>query len=149
MEEGNRVPGEAKAITRKVVGGWHAIMEGRQQGKNAKEVRQERILKEQEDKAAGKTSQDTNFKPGDDEASDGFSLRKAKQHMQKLMEQKQSQRTFQGNAQQIALKLQLLTEGNPDAALGDKVSKGGHTVKVISCEGVGLGTYKLTFLLLD
>lgn len=141
--------GSSNDTTRKVVGGWHAIMEGRQQGKNTKEVKQARIIKEQDERVSEKAPQEGGFKPGEEDSSDGFSLRKAKQHMQKLMEQKQSQRTFQGNAQQIALKLQILTEGDPDAVLGDKVSRGGHTVKVISCESAGLGSYKLTYLLLD
>lgn len=127
--------------TRKVVGGWHAIQAARQQGKSSHQIKQERLLNEREENPS---QSEQGFKPGEEESNEGFSSRRAKQHMQKLFEQKQSERIFKGNSQQIALKLQILTEGDADTG-----AKGGHKVKVLGCESAGLGIFKLTYLLVD
>lgn len=131
--------GEISDATRKAVNGWHAIMEGKKQGKSSTQIKQEqRILIKENQKP------ETQYRPGDEEQNEGFSARKAKAHMQKLFEEKQSQKIFKGNAQQLALKLQILTEGDAERNIS-----GGHKVKVISCEEDGLGMYKLTYLLTD
>ena len=150
MGDGVIAPGSGGPVgdsTRKAVGGWHAIMEGRNAGKNPVDARKERILKENAEKAeairSGKPQKEEGFRPGEDNESDGFNIRRAREHMQKLNEQRQTQSVFKGNAQQIALKLMVLTEG--DADIG---AKGGKKVKVLGCEETGLGQYKLTYLLL-
>lgn len=129
----------ASEPTRKVVSGWKEMQKARESGIDPRKLKQERILKENK----SQTSQiDSNFKPGDDKSSESFSYRKAKQHLQKLNEQKQTQKVFKGNAQQITMKLILLTVGDNEVNI-----KGGNIVKVISCEEAGLGQYKLTYLL--
>jgi hypothetical protein len=129
-------------ISRKLVGGWKEIM-----AQKTGQKPQQRVIKEQ---VEPKKEVETNYKPGSDEDSEGFSMRRAKQHMQKLTEQKRSEMVFKGNATQIALKLNILTEGveaNPDT--GRSAVPGGKKVKILSCEDAGFGQYKLTYILED
>lgn len=116
--------------TRKAVSGWKSIMANRQGGQKSapqqKVQPKQEIITEQEAPNAE------------------FDFKRARQHMQKLNEEKQNQLVFKGNAQQIALKLNLLTEGDADMQV-----KGGKKVKVISCEEAGVGLYKLTYILLN
>jgi hypothetical protein len=128
-------------ISRKLVGGWKEIM-----AQKTGQRPQQKVIKEQVEKTP---QVENNYKPGDEE-NDGFNMRRAKQHMQKLTEQKRSEMVFKGSASQIALKLNILTEGveaNPDT--GRAAIPGGKKVKIISCEDAGFGQYKLTYMLED
>lgn len=127
--------GDISEPTKKVVGGWKE-MQSRRSGQPP-----QRVIKE-----SAKLEQPV----AQDEANGEFDMRKAKQHMQKLTEQKLSEKVFKGNATQIALKLKILTEGaDADVETGSAGVRGGNKVKILHCEDAGFGMFKLTYLLVD
>lgn len=131
--------GSSDATTKKLVGGWHAMQQGQKLSRN------ERLIKEQEEKAqsikSGKPLNEENgYKPGQDEGSDQFSMKKAKQFIQQLTEQKRSQKTFKGSADQCMLKIASLMGSLAED--GQKFEKG----KVLMVEQAGFGQYKLTYM---
>lgn len=130
--------------SRKLVDGWKKIASGNAPSRN------ERIIKENQEHVSGKPKIEGNYKPGDEDTSGEFNMRRAKMHMQKLNEEKRSQSVFKGSATQVAMKLNILTEGvEADADTGRKAIPGGKKVKVINCEDIGMGQYKLTYLIED
>jgi hypothetical protein len=130
--------------SRKLVDGWRKIASGNAPSRN------ERIIKENQERTSGKPQVDNNYKPGDEDTNGEFNARKAKMHMQKLTEQKRSQMVFKGSATQVAMKLNILTEGvEADPDTGRKAIPGGKKVKVIDCEDIGMGQFKLTYLIED
>lgn len=133
-------PGASNGIisepTKKVLGGWQEI-QARRSGQAP-----QRVIKESVKQPEQAVRQE--------EQNGEFDMRKAKQHMQKLTEQKMSERVFKGNATQIALKLKILTEGvDADVESGHSAIRGGNKVKILHCEDAGFGQFKLTYLLED
>ncbi len=123
--------------TRKAVGGWHAI----QQGKKA-ETRQQRILRESTEQAErvrkGIPEKEGGFKPGDDEGSGEFNARRAKEFMSKKLASTQAQKTFKGNAQLCMTKLTLLFSGE------DEIQPA-RNLQIIKIEDAGYGVFKITY----
>lgn len=127
--------GDISEPTKKAVGGWKEI-----QARRSGQPPQQRVIKE-----SAKLEQPV---ARESEANDEFDMRRAKQHMQKLTEQKLSEKVFKGNATQIALKLKILTEGaEADSDVGSAGIRGGNKVKILHCEDAGFGQFKLTYLL--
>lgn len=128
--------------TRKLVSGWKDIMAGKTMS------RQERIIKEQQEKAQKIKSgvpltEDTNYKPGQDDApSEPMSLREMRKTINKMNEQKRVQKTFKGSAEQCIIKIcSLLGTTTPDEP-GRKFERG----KILTVEEAGFGQYKVTYL---
>ena len=133
--------GSSDATIKKLVGGWHAMQQG------ATLNRRERILKEQEDRIqqtkSGKTpaqQQDSNWKPGQEERSEEFSAKRAKEFLTKMTEQKRTQRAFKGTPEQCMMKIASLMGSLPEE--GRKLEKG----KILMVEQAGFGQYKLTYM---
>jgi hypothetical protein len=125
--------GNASEPTRKVVGGWHAMQEGK------RESRQQRILREQTEKTErakqGIPEKEAGYRPGDEEASGEFNMRRMKEHAAKIAKKNATKLTFTGSSEMVTLKLVTLYEEK-----GDKV-------KVLGMEEAGFGKYKVTFLI--
>ena len=131
--------GSADPTTKKLVGGWQNMQKGKQL------TRQERLIKEQEEKAQRiKNGQPLNeeggYKPGQDESSEQFSMKRAKEFLTKMNEQKRAQKIFKGNAEQCMLKMASLMGSLAED--GRKFEKG----KVMMVEQAGFGQYKLTYM---
>lgn len=127
--------GDISEPTKRAVGGWQEI-QARRSGQQP-----QRVIKESVKQSEAVVQQEQNGE---------FDMRRAKQHMQKLTEQKMSEKVFKGNATQIALKLKILTEGvDADVESGHSAIRGGNKVKILHCEDAGFGQFKLTYLLED
>jgi hypothetical protein len=125
--------GGASEPTRKVVNGWHAMQEGK------RESRQQRMLREQTEKTErvkqGIPEKEEGFRPGEEEGSGEFNMRRMKEHAAKLAKKNATKLSFTGTGEMITLKLVTLYEEK-----GDKV-------RVLGVEEAGFGKYKLTFFI--
>lgn len=124
---------------RKAMNGWKQL----QQGKPLS--RSERIIKEQEEKAQRiKNGQPLNeeggYKPGQDASSEQFSMKRAKEFLTKMNEQKRAQKVYKGSAEQCMLKIASLMGSLAED--GKQFEKG----KVMMVEQAGFGQYKLTYM---
>jgi hypothetical protein len=112
--------------------GWKAI----QAGKTVS--RQERIIKEREEKAArireGKPlTEENNFKPGDDELyNEAPTMKRLMENYKQKAKVEGTKKVFNGPANMVVLKLiDLFEKGKPT---------------IVGCEESGFNTYKLTYL---
>ena len=143
MEENIIVPtGQGGTLeTKKLVGGWNAMKNGNVLS------RQERLIKEQEEKAqrikSGKPAveQDNNYKPGQDGDSTEFSVKNARKFIQTLTEEKKTQRVFKGSSEQCIMKIGLLLGGIQNES---GISQKG---KILLVEEAGINQYKITYIL--
>jgi hypothetical protein len=122
----------------KVHVGWDAIRKGQQMS------RQERIIKESEDKAGRikqglpAEKQDENYKPGDEEGSGEANFRKMREHVNKMNKVNVQSKTFKGNAQLCMLKLTVLFCGDDDTAAVSNL-------EILKVEEAGFGVFKITY----
>jgi hypothetical protein len=132
--------GPASEATRKAVGGWKAM----QQGNGL--TRQQRILKEQEDRAqriregkpAEKTPDEEGYKPGSDDSSGEFNARRAKQFLNEMTKKNTEAKTFKGTPALCCAKLAMLFCGDEDIAPKSNL-------KIIKVEEAGFGIFKITY----
>jgi len=126
--------------TRKVRSGWEAMQQGQRMS------RQERLIKEQQERAqqikSGKPlNEDQNYKPGQEDQSGEFSMKRARDHMKTLLEQKKVQKQYKGSADQCILKITSLLGGLKDED-NIRAEKG----KILMVEEAGFGLYKVTYM---
>lgn len=129
--------------TRKAVSGWKAIQQGK------RESRQERIIKEQEERAERikqglPAEKENGYRPGEDAPSDEFSLRRMKEATKKLVTKQMQTREFKGTPEQCINKLVLLFNGIEDPSTG-KIRNKPNNLQIVEVVEAGFGVYRIKF----
>jgi len=135
--------GGASDQTRKVSNGWRAIKDG------GRESRQQRILREQQEKVERvknglPAEKENGFRPGEEEVSGEFSLRRMREATQKLVKTTMQKREFVGSPDQCIMKLVMLFNGTEDADGRKTTPK--STPQILSVDESGFGKYKITYI---
>jgi hypothetical protein len=117
---------------KRVVGGWNAIKD-----KN-RETRAQRILRESNEKAERvkqglPAEKDTSFRPGEDEASGEFNMRRAREAAQNMVKKTTAKQTFVGSADMVCLKVVTLCEEKKN-------------VQILGIEEAGFGNYRVSYI---